>query len=174
MHNWHQDIGGHPPPLTAVPLAEGSQAVPDRGRPVLVVVGDEGCYQGVLDRGVAIAESSGASLHVGVLHRRIRLITDPALIAYVDRRLRQRVQDLHAHLASRSVYRCAAPVEVLTYKGSPVLSRELAAWRAVEALAEAMRALVVVAPWKLSEVAWSGGGKAGRTLVGVPDNDDFQ
>jgi len=65
-------------------------------------------------------------------------------------------------------------VEVLTYKGSPLVSREVAAWRAIEALAEILRALVVVAPWALSEVALSGGGKAGRTLVGVPDDADFQ
>ncbi len=141
---------------------------------MLVVVGEEGCHQGVLDRGVAIAESSGAALHVCVLHRHIRLTTDPALIAYVDRRLRQRVQDLHADLARRSDYGGAAPVEVLTYKGSPLVSREVAAWRAIEAFAETMRALVVVAPWELSEVAWSGGGKASRTLVGVPDDADFQ
>ena len=173
MQNLHQDIGCHPPPLTAVPLAEASQRAPDRGRPVLVVVGEEGCHQGVLDRGVAIAESSGASLQVGVLHRHIRLTTDPALIAYVDRRLRQRVEDLHADLARRSVYGCAAPVEVLTYKGSPLVSREVAAWRAVEALAQTARALLVVAPWEISEVAWSGGGQAGRTLVGVRDQDDF-
>ena len=173
MHNPHQDIGYHPPALTAAPLAGGSLPLPERARPVLAVVGDEGCCQGVMDRGIALAESSGAPLHVGVLHRRIRFTTDPALIAYVDRRLRQRVHALHADLARRSVYGCAAPVEVLTYNGSPLLSRRVAAWRAVEALAETMRALVVVAPWELSEVAWSGGAKGGRTLVGVPDDADF-
>jgi len=172
MHHPPHDIG-RSPSLPAARRADASQPLPDGARPVLTVVGDEGSYEGLLDRGVALAESSGAPLHVAVLHRRIGPTTDPALVAFVDRRLGDRVQVLHADLAHRSVSGCPVSVEVLTYTGSPLLSRQVAAWRAVEALAETVQALVVVAPWELSEVAWSGGEKGGRTLVGVPDQADL-
>ncbi len=173
MHDPHHDGGCPPPPVPAAPPAGGSDQLADGARPVLAVVGDEGCYQAVLDRGMALAEDSGGPLHVGVLHRRAGLTTDPALLAYVDRRLSERVQALQADLARRSVTRSAAHVAVLTYRGSLLRSGEVSAWRAVEALAETVQALVVVVPWRLSEAAWSGGARGGPTLVGVPDESDL-
>jgi hypothetical protein len=169
MHDSHQDIGCPPPPLPAAPLADATQPPPDGARPVLAVVGEEGCYREVLDHGVALAVGSGAPLHVGVLHGRSRLTTDPALVAHVNRRLGHLLQVLHADLARRSVSGRATSLEVLTYTGSLLRSRHIAAWRAVDTLAETVRARLVIVPWELSEVAWSQGGKDGRTLVVVPN-----
>lgn len=157
---------------TPVPLLPGaSKPCYDEAPPTLAVVRDEGCYRGVLDRSVALAANAGALLQVVVLHQRVRLTTDPALLGYVNRRLQQRLQILRAELDGRAGG-CPGTVQVLTHGGWPLRSSLASAWRAVDAFAETIGARVVVLPWELSEMAWTLNADSGRVLVAVPDEAD--
>lgn len=155
-----------PKPVALLPRPSTSRY--DEVPPTLAVVGDEGCYRGVLDRSVALATNAGALLQVVVLHQRVRLTTDAALLGYVNRRLQQRVQILRTELDGRAGG-CPATVQVLTHSGSPLRSSLASAWRAVDAFAGTIGAQVVVLPWELSEMAWTRSADSGRVLVAVPD-----
>lgn len=158
-----------PRPVALLPRPSTSRY--DEVPPTLAVVGDEGCYRGVLDRSLAVAANAGAPLQVVVLHQRIRLTTDPALLGYVNRRLQQRLQILRAELDGHPGGG-PATVQVLTHGGSPLRSSLTSAWRAVDAFAETIGARVVVLPWELSEMAWTRNAGSGRVLVAVPDEAD--
>lgn len=139
--------------------------------PTLVVIRDEGCYRRVLEQGVALAAKAGSPLQVVVLHRRVWLTTDPALLAYVQGRLQQRLQILRADLDDHtSDY--PTIVQVLTHGGSPRRRSMRSAWRAVDAFAEAVGAHTVVLPWALSEMASARRADSDRVLIGVPDETE--
>lgn len=158
-----------PRPVALLPHPSTSRY--DEARPTLAVVGDEGGYRGVLDRSIALATSAGALLQVVVLHQRVWLTTDPALLGCVSQRLQRRLKTLRAELDGRAGG-CPATVQVLTHGGSPLRSSLSSAWQAVDAYAETIGARVVVLPWDLSELAWTRNVDNGRVLVAVPDEAD--
>ena len=139
---------------------------------LLAVVGDEGGYRSVLDRGQALADRAAAPLHVAVLHERLAPTTDPALADYVGRRLHRRLRLLGTELAPPHRAPQSVPVTVLELDSSLRQCRRLTAWRAVDAYAGAVGASLIVISWELSEVAWSRAEEGSRVLVAVPDEDD--
>lgn len=154
MHEPHPHLTWPPPAAPGAPIDRPSEPWPKAARPVLAVVGDEGRYRGVLDRAVTLAARWGAALHVVVPHQPVRLTTDPALVAYVERRLAQRLAILRADIEGQGGSGCPASVQVLTCTGSLLCDYPTAVWRAVDALAEAVDARAVVAPWELRR--WPG------------------